>query len=153
MVSATCSSRSATPGLLLKLCGRKSRSPWSRDEYRAMLASLHCASIGTSSTRLPSSRRTSSIVITSAYLSLASWRWSTKTYSSGRGDQKVTGAPGLALETAHCFGPLLPGTSNPKASLWATRGVEFSAKLRTWARKIEELEADIKELKAIPERI
>ena len=92
-------------------------------------------------------------MITSAYLSLASWRWSTKTYSSGRGDQKVTGAPGLALETAHCFGPLLPGTSNPKASLWAIRGVEFSAKLRTWARKIEELEADIKELKAIPERI
>ena len=57
------------------------------------------------------------------------------------------------METAHCFGPLLPGTSNPKASLWATRGVEFSAKLRTSARKIEELEADIKELKAIPERI
>ena len=57
------------------------------------------------------------------------------------------------MKTAHCFGPLLPGTSNPKASRWATRGVEFSAKLRTSARKIEELEADIKELKAIPERI
>ena len=36
---------------------------------------------------------------------------------------------------------------------WATRGVEFSAKLRTSARKIEELAADIKELKAVPKRI
>jgi hypothetical protein len=36
---------------------------------------------------------------------------------------------------------------------WATKGVEFSAKLRTSARKIEELKADIKELKAGPEKI
>jgi hypothetical protein len=42
---------------------------------------------------------------------------------------------------------------DPKHTFWATKGVEFSAKLRTSARKIEELEADIKELKAGPERI
>jgi len=42
---------------------------------------------------------------------------------------------------------------DPKHKDWATRGVEFSAKLRTSARKIEELEADIKELKAVPKRI
>ena len=44
-------------------------------------------------------------------------------------------------------------TSDPKHKDWATDGVEFSAKLRTSARKIEELEADIEELKPIPKRI
>ena len=44
-------------------------------------------------------------------------------------------------------------TSDPKHKDWATAGVEFSAKLRTSARKIEELEADIEELKPTPARI
>lgn len=43
--------------------------------------------------------------------------------------------------------------SDSKHKDWATKGVEFSAKLRTSARKIKELEADIKELKAVPKRI
>ena len=42
---------------------------------------------------------------------------------------------------------------DPKHKDWATKGVEFSAKLRTSARKIEELEADIKELIFTPKRI
>ena len=42
---------------------------------------------------------------------------------------------------------------DPRHKHWATKGVEFSAKLRTSARKIEELKADIKELKGVPKRI
>ncbi len=42
---------------------------------------------------------------------------------------------------------------DPRHARWATKGVEFSAKLRTSARKIEELEADIAELNSTPKRI
>jgi hypothetical protein len=74
--------------------------------------------------------------------------------------KKASGPPGLTQREAS-FLNIEPGVgklpttwaSDPKHRNWATKGVEFSAKLRTSARKIKELKADIKELKDGPKRI
>ena len=75
--------------------------------------------------------------------------------------KKASATPGLTeregsfLKIDFGTGRKRPTTwaSDPKHRNWATKGVEFSAKLRTSARKIKELETDIKEVKRDSKRI